>query len=144
MFPLNGTITINRSPDQVYNFLTDLQSIPKWEGEVLEVRVLTDGPVRLGTKFIEKVKLPMKTFEAKCEVTGLDPGRRMAFRAGSPLMNYEGEYHLSPAAEGTLVTVDVKASFSGFWKLMEGMFKREITKEVQSKLEKLKQVIESQ
>jgi uncharacterized membrane protein len=142
MFPIIGSITINRPPEQVYGFLADLQNIPKWEGEVLEVKVLTEGPIRLGTKFTEKVKMPMKTFTAQCEVTGLDPQKRMAFRAVSPFMQYEGEYRVSPAEQGTLVEVDAKASFSGFWKLMEGMFKGEIMKEVQTKLGTLKSVIE--
>lgn len=143
MFSLTGSIEIKKSPSEVYAFLVDLQNIPKWEGEVLEVKVSTPGPMRVGTEFTEKIKMSMKTVEARCVMTGLEPDRLMSFKADSKMLKYEGSYRLEPVTGGTKVMVDGQAQFGGILRLVGGIMKGELQKEVAVKLGNLKKVLEA-
>jgi uncharacterized protein YndB with AHSA1/START domain len=45
----SNTITIERSRHDVFEFLSDLENIPKWNFAIVETRKTSDGPVRVGT-----------------------------------------------------------------------------------------------
>jgi hypothetical protein len=43
--------TIRRSPEDVFEFLTDLRHELEWNPNAKQVEKLTDGPIRVGTRF---------------------------------------------------------------------------------------------
>ena len=143
MISINGTITIARPPEAVFSFLADLNNIPKWEGGVLESKVASSGPTALGTKFTEKVKMDFGTFDAACEVVSFEPPRLIGFTAVSKKLNYKGEYTMDAVPEGTKMTVSGQAGLSGMMKLMEGIMKGQLQKEVDRNLTKIKELVES-
>ena len=44
MIQLNETITISRSPGEVFEFLADLNNFPKWRANLVSFKILTAGP----------------------------------------------------------------------------------------------------
>jgi Polyketide cyclase / dehydrase and lipid transport len=41
----SNTITIERSPHDVFVFVSDLENVPKWNHAIVETRKISDGPV---------------------------------------------------------------------------------------------------
>jgi uncharacterized protein YndB with AHSA1/START domain len=46
-----NTVVIRRPPREVFRFLADLESIPKWNYAIIETRKTSQGPVGVGTTY---------------------------------------------------------------------------------------------
>jgi hypothetical protein len=47
----SNTITIERSPHDVFGFVSDMENVPKWNYAIIETRKISRGPVRVGTMY---------------------------------------------------------------------------------------------
>lgn len=144
MIQLNDTITISRSPGDVFAFLADLNNIPKWQAEVVTSQVITTGPTKVGTRFTEEVKMGPMRATANCEVTEFSPDRTMVFKAVSPSITYEGRILVEPWEKGAKLTLAGIVQPKGLWKLMQPMMKGEFKSGIKKELAAIKETLEKQ
>jgi uncharacterized protein YndB with AHSA1/START domain len=57
-----NTIRIDRPVGEVFAFLSDFESIPKWSYYVLEVRQLSEDPIGIGTTYHQVRKTDQQDF----------------------------------------------------------------------------------
>jgi hypothetical protein len=74
------SITINRSPSDVFAFLRDKDTYPQEEGSpVLILEKITPGPPGVGARYREVVQmLPFVRGEILSEITRFEPGKFLA------------------------------------------------------------------
>jgi uncharacterized membrane protein len=144
MIQLSDSVTISRSPGEVFAFLADLNNIPKWQAEVVTSKVITTGPTKIGTRFTEDVKMGFVHATANCEVTEFSAGRMMAFRAVSPSISYEGRVLVEPWEKGTKVTLTGSLQPKGLWKLIQPIMKGEFKNGIKKELAAIKKILETQ
>lgn len=98
------SILINAPVSEVYTYLLDFSRHPEWVKNLQRVQPESSGPIQVGTTFQTqegpppvtlRQKLPMmfhfltgvlsgaKTY-SRAEITGLEPNRRIAWKAGVP------------------------------------------------------------
>ena len=143
MLKLAGEIVINRPPDQVFQFLTDLGNVTQWATGVSAVKQLTEGPVRVGTQFEETIRMMGRPMRTVCEVVDLAEGRKFAYKSvSSGMMQYEGQFVAEPADGGTRLSYSSTARLGGLWRLLEPLIAREAKKETQAELKKIKSALE--
>jgi uncharacterized membrane protein len=141
MIQLNDSITISRSPGDVFAFLADLNNIPKWQAEVVTSKVITTGPTKVGTRFTEKVKMGPMRATANCEVTEFSPDRMMAFKAISPLINYEGRILVDPWEKGARLTLAGTVEPKGLWRLLQPIMMGEFKSGIKKELAAIKEIL---
>jgi uncharacterized protein YndB with AHSA1/START domain len=142
VFKVRHEVTIERKPEEVFAFLSDLERVSEWQQGVIRSQVLTPGPVRVGTRFTETAKVGPWRLDATCEVTAYEPARRMAFTASSKPIEYGGEFTLEPLGSGTRLSVDAAVRLKGFWRLMQPVMAGEMKSETRKELETIKRVLE--
>jgi hypothetical protein len=140
---LHGEVDVNRHAADVYDFIVNVENAPKWQPAVIETSRITDGPIRVGTQFREVAKMMGRRVETICEITDLQPSRRVAFRATSngPL-SYATSYLLEPQGDTTRVTIEGTFTFKGLWRLLEPLVRGEVRKESAQELLAMKAAIE--
>jgi hypothetical protein len=97
---------IARQREEVAGFAMDPANDRRWIGALKEVRVLTDGPVSVGTQ-VERVAgfLGRKIVYVN-EITDLEPGRRLAMQSVKAPFPMRVEYEFDDApAGGTLARI---------------------------------------
>jgi hypothetical protein len=50
MICIKRSIIINRSVEDTFNFVSNIDNFPKWFPAVIKTKKLSPGPVRIGTK----------------------------------------------------------------------------------------------
>jgi uncharacterized protein YndB with AHSA1/START domain len=136
-----NTVQIGRPPAEVFAFLADGETGPRWRSGVLDVR-LRSGQGE-GAIYEQGVKGPFgRRVPADYEITAHEPPRRIAFRAIAGPVRPEGAYELEPVDGGTRVTFSLSCSPRGFAKLMTPMVAKTMRSEV-AQLERLREVLES-
>ena len=54
MAVIENSVQIERSPEDVFDYLVDLRNELEWNPDVESMKKLTDGPISVGTKFLAK------------------------------------------------------------------------------------------
>jgi uncharacterized protein YndB with AHSA1/START domain len=106
------TVEIARAPEEVFAFVVDPAKLPVWQ-DAEEVQQLTDGPVRVGTRFREVHKVMGRRRVELTEVVECEPGHVFHIRVveGPPV---DGRWEFAPTPRGgTRVTLTPLAHLSG-------------------------------
>jgi uncharacterized protein YndB with AHSA1/START domain len=75
---IEETFTVARSPEVVFDYVTDPSNLADWQTAHTTTEQLTDGPPGLGSRFRERLKPPMsREFEQITEFTEFDRPRRL-------------------------------------------------------------------
>jgi uncharacterized protein YndB with AHSA1/START domain len=135
-------VTIGRSPAEVFAYLADFENVPTWNYAIVETRTLSEGPVRVGTRYRQVRKLPRPS-EESFQVTELEPETRLSVEGTFGPFPGRFSYFLEAVAEGTRVTNVVELKPSGVLKLVGGLATSRLRSAVGANLDKLKELLES-
>jgi uncharacterized protein YndB with AHSA1/START domain len=105
--PIRTLVTIDASPRETWTVLADITLQPEWMREMKEVRLLTPGPVHVGTRGEATVRIFGIGVTDPVEVTAFDPPTVFAIRheglfAGAGVIALEP----GPGGNGTIVRWD--------------------------------------
>jgi uncharacterized protein YndB with AHSA1/START domain len=135
MIAQEGQIVIDRPVEEVFTYLSNPENHPQWEKVVVESKLMTNGPMRVGSKFKEQVKLMGPPIEVVCTITEYEYPRVVAFRSDtSSKIQYEARIHLEPVGNSTRLTFKGTNQFGGVWKLLEPILGGEMKKELEEAL----------
>jgi uncharacterized protein YndB with AHSA1/START domain len=138
----SNTVTIRRPIDEVFAFVADGTTGPRWRPGILDIAHASGDGV--GAIYRQGVKGPGgRRIAADYEITAYEPPRRLAFKAIAGPIRPTGSYELSEVDGGTSVTFALAAELAGWQRLlMGGQVQRTMAAEVAS-LERLKAALEA-
>lgn len=144
MIKLESTIVINRSVQEVWDFVSDCTNEPKWHTDCISARATSPLPLRPGSTQAWAMSYA-KGKEANLRVTAFDPGRREQLETVSAPMNIKPTltYTFEPAGEGTRFTRAMEVRPTGMTRLMEPFLQRMMTKNNAGYIRSLKKVLET-
>jgi deazaflavin-dependent oxidoreductase (nitroreductase family) len=138
------TIEIDRPPEAVFSYVSDIGNYPEWMAHVLEVRKDTPGPPQQGDTFTIAIKSVGRRFETPYERTSSEANRRCTDRAlGGPIPNQSWHSTFEEVAGGTRLTRAVDAEPGGVLRLLEPLQKRAAGRQLREDLQTLKHLLEA-
>jgi uncharacterized membrane protein len=137
-----NTITIKRQPDEVFAFLAHFENVPLWNYAIAETRKITDGPVRVGSRYRQTRTLPTRS-EETFAVTEFEPVHTLSI--GGALGPFDGEirYLLEPVGDATILTNTMALQPSGALRLVAPLAAPRVKAAVAANLDTLKQILEA-
>ena len=120
---------IAASPDAVWALVSDLTQHPRLggSGEVKSLRVLDEGPLRAGTRFVatETVHVGPKVFQLPAvtsHVVAVEPARALVWQTDSPsefgkptVKLIEWSFQLRPVDGGTALRHTIRIQMTSAW-----------------------------
>lgn len=96
---------IDRSPEEVFEYISNHNNTPRWLPNVTRVDKITEGPVSIGTRFREARSTSGREGRVEIEVIEYDPPHRYstAFNQGG----YAATSHYTLKAENSGARVDL-------------------------------------
>jgi uncharacterized membrane protein len=143
MTRIERSIVIDRPADEVFDFTHDLKNNPLWQTTLVEIQPLSDGPMRVGSRWREVRTFLGKRIESELELTEYEPKTRSAVRMVSGPVPFSGSYLFEPVGGGTKFAVTGELDAHGFFKLAEPVFARITGRELESNLGHLKDLLEA-
>ena len=139
------SVEINRSPEDVFAYLDQLERHGEWQESILEVQVDTDGPTRVGSRATEKRKVPGGPREMTYEVTEHDPPRRVAFRGLTGPVRPVGTVVVESLGDGTSsrLTLEFDLEGHGLGKLIAPFARMDARRQIPKDQQRLKERLES-
>jgi len=145
MATITRSTPIARPPDEVFAYLDDLEAHREWQDAVDTIKVVTDGPTRVGTEVEEsRVVGGNRKVDMRWRVTEHDPStRRSAFETvESKMMKPSGVISVAAVGDASEVTFSMTTNPVGFGKLLAPLMNRDVAKTIEGDLARLKQRLE--
>jgi uncharacterized membrane protein len=142
---ITESIEIDRTPEEVFAYIDQLERHGEWQGAIVSVEVETEGPTRVGSRAAEMRRVPGGTRRLTYEITEHDPPRRASFRGVSGPVRPDGTVTVEPVGDGSRsrVTLQLELKGHGLGKLIAPLAMREARKRVPEDQARLKERLES-
>jgi carbon monoxide dehydrogenase subunit G len=127
------TIEIERTPEEVFAYLTDVSHVPEWQAGVKSAE-RRDGRVE------ESRSLFGREFHTTLEIVDEEPPSVFTLRALDSPVPFTVRHELEPADGGTRLTVTADGDVPGF---AAGLFARRAEKHFRKDFDRLKRILES-
>lgn len=141
---MNQSVIIRKPLEEVFAQATDFTNSPEIMDTVVDVELLSDGPVREGFRFKETREIRGKKASSVIEVTDFELNKKYSVRSHQHGLDLRYQYEFVQTTEGTKVEFAGELYTEGFRnKLMKPLIKQIIKKEDQDHLQHLKKFIET-
>ena len=140
------SITIDRPPEAVWEFLTTTDNIPAFESQLTGIEQITEGDVGMGTRWRGATNVLGRSFEWVTEIVEFDPPRRSRTASVEGKLPFEISYTLTPSDGGTSFTyrIEAESGLGGiFGKLGDPLVTRAQVRTVRTNLANLKELLEA-
>jgi hypothetical protein len=121
----------------------DPQNDAIWTTGIVDVRSLTDGRLRTGSKVERTSKFLARQFVYQYEVVDADGDRFVVMRVDEPFP-MQIRYELEDSPDGTIARIHAKGDAGGFYRLAAPLLSRMARRSMTNDLEMLKEYLEGQ
>jgi carbon monoxide dehydrogenase subunit G len=129
-------VDIDRSPEDVYAYLTDVSNLPKWQSGVHSAR-------RDGSQIHESRHMLGRELNTTLEIEDEDPPRVFALRAVNSPVPFSVRHELEPSGGGTRLTVTGEGDAGLLPGFAAGIMARRAEKQFRKDFERLKRLLEA-
>ena len=133
---------IARHPKEVFDFLTASENAPKVVPSVKGMLKLTEGPVRVGTRYRETRIMNGREAHAELEIVDFEPNQKYSMKNVTDGIETIYRYRFNSEKDGTRVELVCELSARGIKKLMLPLVASILKKEDGDHLQRLKKVME--
>lgn len=141
MIRVELALEIERPPEDVFEYLADVDRVPEWQASA--VRTHADGPMGVGARIHETRRLLGREAHTELEVSAFDPPRRLTLRTISGPIKVDVDHRLENHRDGTLLHVVAEADPGLMLRLAKPVLERQAEREVRGDFERLKELLES-
>jgi len=140
---LEETFVVRRTPQVVFDYMTNPDNLSTWQTSVTSVDHLTEGPPGLGSRYRERTKPRLgKAFEQVVEFTEFDPPRRLHVHVVEGPYPIDGTWSLEPSDDGTRVHFTAAGELTGLMRLLAPLARRTLVRQFAGYHENLRQILE--
>jgi len=140
---MEASVGIDRPLEEVFAYVMDVGTWPKWEAGLLEAEQTSEGPIGIGTTFQGLNEFMGRKMEWASEITEYEPNKRAAQKMISGPISGEQTLTFEPADGGTRFSLAAEGETGGFFKVAEPLVNRMMKKQMEGNLAKLKQILEA-
>jgi uncharacterized protein YndB with AHSA1/START domain len=113
MPPIVHSIEIDRSPDEVYSYVTDPSRFAEWQYDVVSVRIEGGGPPSVGSRFTTTRRIGRTERTMTQEITEINPPRSWAAHGVAGPIRPNANITVEPLNDSTRSRVTIALDFKG-------------------------------
>jgi len=141
---IEESVEIKRPVDQVFAYVADAKTWPRWDSSMLEAEQTSPGQMGIGTTLRGAVRAMGRRMAWTAKVTEYEPNKKWGGTISSGSMLVEGHLIFDPIEGGTKFTRVFDVQLCGVLKLFAPVVVSSMRKETKKSLSNLKSILESQ
>jgi carbon monoxide dehydrogenase subunit G len=124
MTVLREELEVDRPLEEVFAFVGDFSNAERWDPGVASSSALTEGPVRVGSRYDLTVLFNGRRLPMTYEVTALDPPNRVELRGSGSTVNALDDIRFEATERGTRIRYTADLRLRGPLRLAEPLLRR--------------------
>jgi uncharacterized membrane protein len=137
-------VWIDRPVEEVYGYTVDLDRWPQWRSDVVGGELLTEAPMRVGSRVRGFGLVLGRTVTIDVEVTVLQPGTAFGYRPTSGPLRTNNLYTFESHEGGTLVVLTDEIGLNGIFRVFLPVMPAFVRSAYRKNLANLKATLEAQ
>lgn len=142
MARVDTSVFMNRPVDEVFAFVTDLQNGKMWQAGFVESRLMSEGPIGVGTKFQDVREFLGRRFQSTGEIIEYQPSNKFGLRLTSGPVPFTGRFTFESVEDGTRLIFVGEGEPGWFFKLLEPLVVYGFRRQLQENFATLKEFLE--
>lgn len=138
MTVIRNSVLIRCSPEEAFDYLSDLRAELEWNPKCEVMEKITEGPVRQGTRYRAKWK---SSPPVEVEIVEYDRPRSWTAHNGGPI-EVAFTCRLAPAPQGTLLHAEFVCRPHGWFRLIFPIFLLVIRRQEEANMTHLREALE--
>ena len=132
------TTILHQPIETVWAALTDFESMPQWQHEVIREWQTPPGPLTVGDQIHQIRMFRGRRIESTSQVKDYEPGR-MLVAASDPAVSpwVRTAYYCAPVEDGTQLTFSIERRGTGLFHLLSPLIQRALTRDVVTRFARL-------
>ena len=114
MASFRHTVTLPRTPEEVFPWLFEEDKVPQWTGSLDAYEVLGDGPLGRGSRVRQILTVSGQRLELELEITRYEPPREAESRFAISGVEVELTYELTANGAGSELAHTLEGKASSF------------------------------
>lgn len=123
MTVLNEELEVSRPLDEVFGLVGDFANAEVWDPGVEESRAITEGPVRVGSRYELTVVFNGRRLPMTYEVTAFDPPRRVELAGTGSTVDARDDIRFEATDEGTRILYTADLRLKGVLRVAEPLLR---------------------
>ena len=147
MAPISESIEIDRTPEDVFAYLDDVERHGEWQEQIVTVEPQDDGPLRVGSRVKETRRVPGGDRTMTYEVTEHKPPRQSSFRVLDGPIRADGTISIEPIGDGSRSRLTITIDFTGHGlagKILLPVARAQARKQIPKDQARMKELLESE
>jgi hypothetical protein len=142
MFTYASEVDIARPAHEVFAAINDIAGWSEWT-DMRDIRHDQPGPVGAGST--GTFTLPGSPFKGpiRYELTGFEPDRRVTYALTHRAFAWTAELTVQPSGAGSRLATSGTFQLRGWWRLLQPVISREVSRGEAGELERMKAMLES-
>lgn len=142
MIKVEHSAVINRPVNVVFDYVVDPNKESEWQEGVLEAGFSPGNAPGVGAEVFEKRKFMGREMISKFLVTEFEANKKFVGKVTEGPVKFEVSQTFEAQDGGTKVTIVIQGEPGGFFKLAEGMVRKQLQSQLASDFERAKKLLE--
>jgi len=142
MISFEKQLFINRPQQELFDYVSNPDNDVHWRDSIVLAEWSSAEPHGVGSTQHLVDKFMGREIDSTVEITSWEPPHRFSQKMVSGPIPFEMTMNFKPAEQGTQLSIIGQAEFRGFFKLAEGLVRRQLEKVIDSEFNSLKRLME--
>lgn len=141
---VQATVDLARPADEVFDYVSNFENNPVWQGGMESAKFTTEPPLRVGSTYDQVARFLGRTIITSFEVTALEPGRSITIESTSGTFPITVTRTVESTGDASCrAGAQVQGEPGGLFKLAGPLMRRLVEGSVRKDWAKLKELLES-
>lgn len=137
-----NSVIINQPVYKVFDFITNLSNNSKWQSDIIELEMTSEGRIKLGSTYRCVNRFMGKRIETKGVIIDYVPDQTCSFRITSDSVTGDSNFFFEASGGATKFTTTANLDL-GYFKLGKIIVRRKIYKQLKHDMLQLKKILEN-
>lgn len=143
MIKFEQSIFINRSPEEVFDYMSDPTNDMQWRDSAISAEWTSQAPHGVGSTVRSVDKIMGRKMESTAEITAWERPTLWGQKSLEGPMPFEMTVRFEGKEQGSQLTLTGSAQPGGFFKLAKGLVRKQLLAQLEADLNGLKRVLEA-
>ncbi len=144
MIKIEQSVIIHRPVEEVWQFMSNVENVTKWDRGVLQARQTSEGPLGVGSTLQTVRQFFARRRTGSYLVTEYEPNRKITLKATLGPMTGQVRYSVEPAGAGTRLACSAElGEIVGLYKLLAPILVRMLKRDGEADLANVKRIMEA-
>ncbi len=142
MIKVYANIKINRHHQEVFDYISNFENNPKWQGGMVDARFTSAGPLQKGSTYDQTAKFLGKEVITSFLVTEFHESKKIKIESQSSTFPITVTRSVTPVENGTSVSAEVVGAPGKYYKIINPLLKWMVHRSVNADYKRLKKILE--